>query len=115
VTKPHLSPWTEAGSLIFVSGQLAFDSSGAISATDIAGQTRQVLKNLDSVLHSAGVTLSQVIKTTVWLTKVADFPAFNEAYAAEFGEVKPSRSTVIGTLVLPQALIEIEAIAKRAS
>jgi 2-iminobutanoate/2-iminopropanoate deaminase len=111
--RPHLSPWTEAGSLIFVSGQLAFDSSGAISATDIAGQTRQVLKNLESVLRAAGVRLSDVIKTTVWLANAADFPAFNESYAAAFGEVKPARSTVIGSLVLPQALIEIEAIARR--
>ena len=115
MTRPHLSPWTEAGPLIFVSGQLPFNASGAISATDIGGQTQQALKNLESALRSAGVGLSDVIKTTVWLAKAADFATFNETYAAAFGEVKPARSTVVCALVLPEALVEIEAVARRPS
>jgi enamine deaminase RidA (YjgF/YER057c/UK114 family) len=54
-----------------------------------------------------------VVKATVWLAKAADFAAFNESYAAAFGETRPARSTVVCPLVLPEALIEIEAIARR--
>lgn len=115
MTKPHLSQWTEAGSLVFVSGQLPFDSNRRISATDIGGQTRQAVRNLESVLREAGLGLAEVVKTTVWLAKAADFAAFNESYAAAFGETTPARSTVVCPLVLPEALIEIEAIARRQS
>jgi len=115
MTRPHLSQWTAAGSLVFVSGQLPFDANRTISATDIGGQTCQAVKNLESVLREAGLRLADVIKTTVWLAKAADFAAFNESYAAAFGETTPARSTVVCPLVLPEALIEIEAIARRQS
>jgi len=111
--RPHLAQWTEAGSLIFVSGQLPFDASRTISAPDISSQTRQVVKNLESVLREAGLGLRNVIKTTVWLANAADFTSFNESYAAAFGETRPARSTVVCALVLPEALLEIEAVAKR--
>jgi reactive intermediate/imine deaminase len=113
MTRPHLAQWREAASLVFVSGQLAFDASRTISATDIAGQTRQAVNNLEAVLREAGLGLADVIKVTVWLAKAADFGAFNESYAAAFGETTPARSTVVCSLVLPEALIEIEAIARR--
>jgi 2-iminobutanoate/2-iminopropanoate deaminase len=108
---PHFSPWKEAAPLIFISGQLAFDANGQISAEDIAGQTLQVLRNLDAVLKGAALELRDVVKTTVWLRNVGDFAAFDESYARFFGEVKPARSTVVSALVHPKALIEIEAIA----
>lgn len=113
MTTPHLSHWTEAGSLVFVSGQLPFDANRTICATEIGAQTRQTVKNLESVLREAGLGLADVIKTTVWLANAADFAAFNESYAAAFGETRPARSTVVCALVLPEALIEIEAVAKR--
>jgi len=113
MTKPHLVQWTEAGSLVFVSGQLPFDSNRAISSTDVGGQTRQCVKNLESVLQEAGLGLEDVVKTTVWLAKATDFAAFNESYAAAFGDTRPARSTVVCPLVLPEALIEIEAVARR--
>lgn len=113
MTQPHYSPYVDTGSLVFVSGQLPFDASRTISATDIVGQTRQVLRNLESVLREAGLDLAHVVKTTVWLAKAADFAAFNETYAAVFGELPPARSTVVCSLVLPEALIEVEAFAKR--
>jgi 2-iminobutanoate/2-iminopropanoate deaminase len=108
---PHFSPWKEAAPLIFISGQLAFDSNGQISVHDIAGQTQQALRNLETVLKSAALELRDVVKTTVWLRDAADFPAFNEAYAKFFGETKPARSTVVCALVHPKALVEIEATA----
>ena len=82
---PHLSPWKEAAPLIFISGQLPFDSNGQISAEDIAGQTLQALRNLEAVLRSAALELRDVVKTTVWLRNAADFPLFNESYAEFFG------------------------------
>ncbi|HET8611804.1 MAG TPA: RidA family protein [Sphingomonas sp.] len=109
----HLASFTESESLLFVSGQLPFDAGGGISASDIGGQTRQVLANIAGVLQSAGLSLSDIVKTTVWLKNAADFVAFDSAYAESFGEHRPARSTVISDLVLPAALIEIEAIARR--
>ena len=108
---PHLSPWKEAAPLIFVSGQLPFDSTGQITTHDIAGQTLQALHNLEAVLKSAALDLRDVVKTTVWLRNAADFPKFNETYAEFFGEIKPARSTVVSALVHPKALVEIEATA----
>lgn len=111
---PALSPAMVAGDLIFLSGQLAFGADGAIVAPDdVARQTEQVLANLSRVLSGFGLDLSDVVKTTVWLTETADFPAFNAAYAASFGSHRPTRSTVRADLMLPGARVEIEAVAKR--
>jgi 2-iminobutanoate/2-iminopropanoate deaminase len=110
---PHLSPATEAGSLVFLSGQLPFDENRTISATDIAGQTVQTIKNIAQVLSRLNLTLNDVVKATVWLKDPADFLAFDAAYAAAFGSHAPARSTVVSALVLPQALVEIEVIAHR--
>jgi 2-iminobutanoate/2-iminopropanoate deaminase len=110
---PHLAPFTEASSLVFLSGQLPFDATGRISSTDIGGQTAQVLGNIAAVLEQAGLTLADIVKTTVWLRSATDFAAFNDSYAACFGTHRPARSTVVSELVLPGALIEIEAVAQR--
>jgi len=109
---PHLSPFIDTGSLVFLSGQIAFDQDGAITG-DAATQTRRCLQRLENVLHDAGLTLSQVVKCTIWLRHESDFAAFNDAYALYFGAHKPARSTVISGLALPDALVEIEAIASR--
>jgi 2-iminobutanoate/2-iminopropanoate deaminase len=112
---PHLSPWTNAGSLVFFSGQLPFDENRTISARDIAGQTAQTIENIVSTLAQAGLTLADIVKATVWLKNASDFPAFNESYALAFGAHAPARSTVVGDLVLPEALVEIEVVAQRAA
>jgi len=109
---PHLSPFVDTGSLVFLSGQIAFDQDGAITG-DAATQTRRCLERVESVLRDAGLTLSQVVKCTIWLRHESDFSAFNDAYARYFGSHKPARSTVISGLALPDALVEIEAIAAR--
>lgn len=111
---PALSPAVVTGDLIFLSGQLAFGSDGTIVAPDdVAEQTRQVLTNLARVLAGQGLDLSDIVKTTVWLTDVADFPAFNAAYARSLGDHRPARSTVRSDLMLPGARVEIEAVARR--
>jgi 2-iminobutanoate/2-iminopropanoate deaminase len=112
---PHFSLWTEAASLVFVSGQLPFDATGRISETGVSGQTTQVLRNLEAVVAKAGLKLSDVVKTTVWLRSQSDFVAFNESYANYFGEIRPARSTVICALAHPDALVEIEAIVQRST
>jgi len=109
---PHFSPCVAAGDLVFVSGQLAFDAAGAVSG-DVKAQTRQVLANIDAVLGTRGLSLDDVVKITVWITRQDDFPDFNDAYAAVMGERRPARSTVVTGLAVPGALVEIEAIARR--
>lgn len=111
--KPHLVPLVESDPFLFLSGQLPFDADQAISATDIDGQTRQVIDNIAAVLRTANLTLDDIVKATIWLKNAADFVAFDAAYAACFGAHKPARSTVVSDLVLPSALIEIEVIARR--
>lgn len=111
---PHLSPYTESNGMVFISGQLAFDSQAQIPHEDIEGQTLQALKNLAAVLSKAGLTLKDVAKTTVWLRDARDFAGFNAVYAGAFGEHRPARSTIVGQLVHPDALVEIEAVAARA-
>jgi 2-iminobutanoate/2-iminopropanoate deaminase len=112
MTAPHLSPFVDTGSLVFLSGQLAFDESGAIEG-DATVQAHRCLERLESVLRDAGLALADVVKCTIWLRHQSDFTAFNDAYASYFGAHKPARSTVISGLALPDALVEIEAIASR--
>jgi 2-iminobutanoate/2-iminopropanoate deaminase len=112
---PHLSLWTEAASLAFVSGQLPFDATGHIVGTEVFAQTTQALRNLEAAIEKAGLKLCDVVKTTVWLRNQSDFAAFNESYANYFGEIRPARSTVICGLAHPDALVEIEAILQRSN
>lgn len=113
VSKIPISPIVEAGGFLFLSGQLGFETPGVLAPGSIREQTRQVLRNIESVLASKGADLSNVVKATIWLINVADFPAFNEEYAARFsGMIFPARSTVISSLVVPGALVEIEVIAR---
>jgi 2-iminobutanoate/2-iminopropanoate deaminase len=112
---PHLSPFVETNGLVFVSGQLPFDPQGQIPHEDIEGQTALALQNLTAALTAAGLTPNDVVKTTVWLRDARDFFGFNAAYARAFGTHRPARSTVVGQLVHPDALVEIEAVAARAA
>lgn len=110
---PHLAPFVEHSPFVFLSGQLPFDANREISEPTIDGQTRQVIANIAHVLGTLGLTLDDVVKATVWLKNAPDFADFDAAYAACFGDHKPARSTVVSDLVLPAALVEIEAIAVR--
>ena len=102
----------KAGNLLFVSGQLPINpATGAIEATDVKEQTRQVLLNIKAILEQEGLDLHHVAKTTIFLGNMGDFPAVNEVYGGFFGEHKPARSTVEVSRLPKDALIEIEAIA----
>ena len=109
--KVPLVPATRVGELIFCSGALGVDANFQLVEGGIAAQTKAAIANLQAVLAQAGATLSDVAKTTVWLTDMADFAAFNAAYAEAFGSHAPARSTVTSALAIPGALVEIEAIA----
>lgn len=106
-----LVPATVANGLVFCSGALGVDANFKLVEGGVAEQTTQAVANLTSVLEAAGASLGDVVKTTVWLTDLADFAAFNAAYAAAFGDDVPARSTVTSALAIPGALVEIEAIA----
>jgi 2-iminobutanoate/2-iminopropanoate deaminase len=103
-----------AGELIFVSGQVPVDrETGQIVPGDVTAQSEQVLLNVAAVLSGAGATLSDVIKSTVFLVDIAnDFPLMNAVYAKHFGSHAPARST-IGVAALPLgARVEIEVVAR---
>jgi 2-iminobutanoate/2-iminopropanoate deaminase len=104
---------TIAGGFLFTAGQIPLDpATGEVVSGDIGPQTQQVLKNLAAVLMEAGVTWSDVVKTTVFLTDMADFPRFNELYANALGDARPARSTV-QVSALPRGVnVEIELVAK---
>ncbi len=101
-----------AGSMVFCAGQIPLDpKSGQIVSQDVAEQTRRVLDNLTAVLKSERLTLSNVVKTTVFVTDLADFQTVNEIYAKYFGTQPPARSTVQVAALPKAARVEIEAIA----
>lgn len=110
-----IGPYSQAvraGGMIFCSGQIPIDPvTGEFAATDIAGQTDQVLRNLEAVLEAAGAGLGDVVKTTVFLADMNDFGAMNEVYAARFGGNKPARATVQAAALPRGARVEIECIA----
>ena len=112
-----IGPYNQAvksGHLLYTSGQIPIDpATGILVSGGIREQSIQVLENLKAVLEVAGCTLDDVIKTTVFLADMADFPAMNNIYAEYFGEDNaPARSTVQVAALPKGALVEIEAIAK---
>lgn len=108
-----LSPAVIAGGFVFVSGQIAMHD-GVIIGADIAEQTSIVLDQIEDLVLRAGSSLRHVVKTSIWLTKADDFAGFNAVYVKRFQQPWPARATVIIGLTMPEALIEIDAIAKLA-
>ena len=107
------SQGVRVGNLLFISGQIPLiPDTGKMVEGRIGEQTHQVLRNLAAVVEAAGGSLDDIVKTTIYMTDLADFGIVNEIYAAYFPENPPARSTV-QVVVLPKgALIEIEAIAQ---
>ena len=104
----------ETGGMIFASGQLPIDpNTGAFPVGGIKEQTRQSILNAKAILEEAGCSLSNVVKTTVLLSDIADFAAMNEVYASFFSEPFPARSAFAVRDLPKGALIEIEMIAAK--
>ena len=101
-----------ASEFLFLSGQIGLDpQTGELVPGDIEAQTERVLRNLEGVLTAAGGSLDQVVKTTIYLTDMEEFPRVNKVYGKFFGESLPARATV-GVSSLPKgALVEVEALA----
>jgi len=110
-----IGPYSQAiksNGLLFVSGQVALDpQTGEFTGKEVRQQTERVLENLKAILEAAGVSLNHVVKTTVFLNDMNDFPAMNEVYARYFGAAPPARSTVQAARLPKDALVEIDVIA----
>ncbi len=110
-----IGPYSQAvkvGGLVFTSGQIAINpENGTVEADDIKGQTEQVCKNLCAVLAAAGSSAERVVKTTCFLSDMADFAEFNEVYGKYFIG-KPARSCVAAKQLPRGVLVEVEAIAE---
>lgn len=107
-----LSPAFSAGEFVFVSGQLAM-RDGLCTGGDIMAQTHAALDNIERILLDSGLTLDDIVKTTVWLTQAGDFAGFNAAYGSRFNSPHPARSTTVAQLLIDGARVEIEAVARR--
>ena len=110
-----IGPYSQAiraGHLVFVSGQLPIDpSTGAFAEGGIKELTRQSLTNMKHILSEAGYKMSDVVKTTVFLTDMADFAEMNEVYAEFFSNPFPARSAIAVQALPKNARVEIECIA----
>ena len=104
----------EVNGMVFASGQIPLDAAtGEVVAGGIKEQTRQALTNASHVMQAAGLTLSDVVKTTVFMADMADFAAMNEVYATFFSEPYPARSAVAVKALPKGVLVEVECIAAR--
>jgi 2-iminobutanoate/2-iminopropanoate deaminase len=111
---PVIGPYSaavEANGLIFLSGQIPLNPTTGEIASDIGEATRQALKNIQAILREIGLPLSNVVKTTIFLKNMADFPVVNEIYAEYFPLEPPARSTVEVSNLPKGAPLEIEVIA----
>jgi 2-iminobutanoate/2-iminopropanoate deaminase len=111
-----IGPYSQAVSVdgwVFCSGQIPIDpATGELVGGDIAAQTDQVLKNVAAVLAAAGASLSNVVKTTVFLADMGEFAGMNEVYARHFGDHRPARAAVAVRTLPKNVNVEIEAIAR---
>jgi 2-iminobutanoate/2-iminopropanoate deaminase len=110
-----IGPYSQAvrvGDLVFLSGQIPLDpASGNIVEGDIVVQTRRVMENLGAVLHAAGASFAEVVKTTIFLADLGHFTRMNEVYGSYFTSEPPARATVQVGALPRGVLIEIDMIA----
>lgn len=105
---------TEANGLVFLSGQVALDPVTKRSAADdVPGQTHQIMKNIGAILGDVGLGYSDIVKTTIFMTDMADYGSINEAYASYFDAEPPARSAVAVRALPGGFLVEIEVVAAR--
>jgi 2-iminobutanoate/2-iminopropanoate deaminase len=109
-----VGPYSQAvkvGNMLYCSGQIPLNPADGSIPEGIEAQTRQVLKNLKAILKAGGTDFSGVVKTTVFLNDMNDFPAMNTLYAEVFTEAPPARSTVQVARLPKDVLVEIDAVA----
>jgi 2-iminobutanoate/2-iminopropanoate deaminase len=104
----------EAGGFVYTAGQVGLDpDTGELAGDDLATQARQAMDNLEAVLEAAGLGMGDVVKTTIFLTDVGAFGTVNEIYGDRLEAPYPARSTVEVSRLPKDALVEIEAVARR--
>jgi len=113
---PAIGPYSAAvlvppGKLLFLSGQLPLDATGTMITGDITALTHQVMQNLGHVLTAARAGFEDVVKSTIYVTNLADFAAINAAYGSYFGAVPPARATVQVAALPRGSSVEIECLA----
>ncbi|MBI5815261.1 MAG: RidA family protein [Nitrospinae bacterium] len=110
-----VGPYSQAvalGDTVYTAGQIGLDpKTGKLAGDDVQAQTRQVMSNLEAVLSEAGASFTNVVKTTIYLADMKDFPVVNEIYGAMFKDNPPARSTVQVAGLPLGALVEIDMIA----
>ena len=109
-----IGPYSQAvvaNSMVYTSGQIALTPEGVMLEDDVIVQTNQVLENLQAVLEEAGSSMSEVVKTTIFIADMDDFTIINEIYEKAFGSHKPARATVAVKTLPKNALVEIDAVA----
>lgn len=107
-----LSQAIQAGELLFISGQVPVDpDTGDVTGETVGEQTDKTFENIEAILEAAGGSLDDIVKTTVFLTDIDDFPGMNEAYQATFSEPYPARSAFEVADLASDITVEIEAIA----
>ena len=119
IQTPHapapVGPYSQAvkasGSMLFISGQIALDTKGNIVGDTVEEQTHKVIENIKSILLSQGLSLNNVVKTTVLMTDLGKFTEMNEIYNNYFNDSKPARATYEVARLPKDVAIEIEAIA----
>ncbi len=105
---------TEAAGLVFISGQLPIDpATGNMAPPDITAQTEAAIRNIEGILKSEGLSLENVLKTTVFMADLGQFAKMNETYARFFSGNPPARATIEVKALPKAALVEIEAVAAR--
>jgi 2-iminobutanoate/2-iminopropanoate deaminase len=111
---PSVGPYSQGiqvGNFLYLSGQIPLNAAGEFQQGDIVVQTIQVLENIKALLAEAGLSLADVVKTTVFLTDMGNFAEMNRVYAEFFPEAPPARSTIQVSALPKGAAVEIEAIA----
>ena len=108
---PYSQGVNVTGDFSFVSGQLPINAATGEMSEDVAEQTKQSLENMKAILEETGLTMDNVVKTTIFLSNMEDFAVVNEVYGSFFKEPFPSRSTIEVARLPKDAKVEIEAIA----
>lgn len=108
---PYSQAIKASGTMLYISGQIPFDTEGNMVGETVAEQTKKVIENIKAILVSQGLSLNNVVKTTVLMTDLGKFGEMNEVYGSFFDESKPARATFEVSRLPKDVQIEIEAIA----
>lgn len=112
---PAIAPYSQAAvanGFVHVAGQVALDPDNKVVAPDDAkAQTSYAVGRIRTILAEAGASLEDIVSATAYITSLDHFAAFNEGWAAEFGDHRPARATVVAGLLLPGLVVEIQVVA----